>query len=264
MKPLEQEEKVRKILERKFKTRLIKRKLSIGVRSDNSPIFHEFDIVSVNKDFEFDRKLVGEVKSDKFGSENGYRTTRFCRMVTACMYLQKIKAKRRLLVLTDKEFFNRFRKDVDGVIKDIDIVHISVISGKSNLKIANVPKINKEISRRDIMRKQNWLVEDNLVALYIAVHKYRDLRYGLKEIRSIIPHKGFSMRIQQFVAIHTCEKGLKLDLKSPSNKGSGLVSGLKSPLLKELYKIFKDFEQKRFAKFINLVLDVKSKVKFSD
>jgi len=101
------------------------------------------------------------------------------------------------------------------------------------------------------MRKQNWLVEDNLVALYIAVHKYRDLHYGLKEIRSIIPHKGFPMRIQQFVAIRT--KGKK-----------GLKSGLKSPLLKELYKIFKDFEQKRFAKFINLVLDVKSKVKFSD
>ena len=60
------------------------------------------------------------------------------------------------------------------------------------------------------MRKRNWLVEDNLVALYIALHKYKDLKYELKEIRKIIPHKGFPMRIQQFVAIHMRgRKGLK-------------------------------------------------------
>jgi hypothetical protein len=251
MKPLQQEEKVREILERESKTKLIKRKLSICARSDNSPIFHEFDIVSVNKDFEFDGKLVGEVKSDKFGSENGYRTTRFCRMVTACMYLQKIKAKKRLLILTNKEFFNRFKKDANGVIsKDIDIVHIPAISDKPISKIANESKVTKEISKRNTMKKRNWLVEDNLVALYIALHKYRDLNYGLKEIRSIIPHKGFPMRIQQYIAIHTGGK-------------KGLNAGLKIRLFRELYEMFKDFEQKSFARFINLVLDVKSKVNFT-
>ena len=131
MEPLEKEEKVRKILERKFKTNLIKRRLLISTRSDSSPIFHEFDIVSVNKGFEFDGRIIGEVKSDKFGNESGYRTTRFCRMVTACMYLQKIKAKKRLLILTDKEFYDRFKRDADGLIsKDIEIVFVSVGSGK--------------------------------------------------------------------------------------------------------------------------------------
>ncbi len=98
------------------------------------------------------------------------------------------------------------------------------------------------------MRKPNWLVEDNLVALYIALHKYKDLKYGLEEITKIIPHKGFPMRIQQFVAIHT--RGKK-----------GLRSSLKSPLFKEIHGIFNGFGQKRFAHLVNSILKVKSKVK---
>ena len=46
------------------------------------------------------------------------------------------------------------------------------------------------------MRKRNWLVEDNLVALYIVLHGYKELAYNLEEIEEIIPHKGFPMRIQ--------------------------------------------------------------------
>ena len=95
--------------------------------------------------------------------------------------------------------------------------------------------------------KRNWLVEDNIVALYIALHEYVDLNYGLEEIEEIIPHKGFPMRIQQFVAIQT--KGKR-----------GLDAGLKSPLFKLLYDVFKDFDQKNFAKLINSILEVKSKV----
>lgn len=94
MKPLEKEQKVRKTMERKLETTLIKRQLLVGTKADGKPIFHEFDIVSVDETFEFDRNIMGEVKSDKFGSENGYRTTRFCRMVIACMYWQKVKQKR--------------------------------------------------------------------------------------------------------------------------------------------------------------------------
>ena len=96
-------------------------------------------------------------------------------------------------------------------------------------------------------KKRNWLVEDNLVALYIALHKYKDLNYKLKDIEKIIPHKGFPMRIQQFIAIKA--KGRR-----------GLNSGLKSPLYKQLYNIFKDFNQKNFAKLVNSILKVKSNI----
>ena len=97
------------------------------------------------------------------------------------------------------------------------------------------------------MKKRNWLVEDNIVALYIALYEHKDLNYELEEIKEIIPHKGFPMRIQQFVAIQT--KGR-----------AGLDAGLKSPLFKQLYDIFKDFDQKNFAKLVNSILEVKSKV----
>ena len=97
------------------------------------------------------------------------------------------------------------------------------------------------------MKKRNWLVEDNLVALYIALHGHKDLSYQLEEIREIIPHKGFPMRIQNYIAIDT-------------NGRKGLNAALKSPLFNEIYEIFKDFRQKKFARLVNSILEVKSKI----
>lgn len=97
------------------------------------------------------------------------------------------------------------------------------------------------------MRKRNWLIEDNLVALYIAVHGYSRLNYDLDSIWEIIPHKGFPMRIQNYKAIHTQGK-------------QGLNAGLKSPLFNELYDIFAGFEQSKFARLANSILEVKSKI----
>ncbi len=97
------------------------------------------------------------------------------------------------------------------------------------------------------MRKRNWLVEDNLVALYIALHGYEKLEYNLEEIQEIIPHKGFPMRIQNYRAIQT--EGRK-----------GLDAALESPLFNELYRIFENFEQDKFARLVNSILKVKAKV----
>ena len=92
---------------------------------------------------------------------------------------------------------------------------------------------------------RNWRVEDNLVTLYIALYKYKDLNYKKKEIEEIIALAAVQMRIQQFIAIKT--KGRR-----------GFKSGLKSPLYKKLYKIFKNFNQQEFAELVNLILEVKS------
>ena len=97
------------------------------------------------------------------------------------------------------------------------------------------------------MRKRNWLAEDNLVALYVALHKYKNLDYDAKEIRRIIPHKGFLMRIQNYRAIDT-------------NGKQGLDAGLKSPTFRKLYSLFRQFPQKRFAEFVNLILTAKSEM----
>jgi len=88
------------------------------------------------------------------------------------------------------------------------------------------------------------LVEDNLVALYVALHEYKDLRYELEDIERIIPHKSFGMRIQNYIAIDT--EGRK-----------GLRAALTSPLFNELFDIFKDFSQENFARLVNSILDVR-------
>jgi len=91
------------------------------------------------------------------------------------------------------------------------------------------------------------LVEDNLIALYIALHEYKDLRFKLEDIKRIVPHKSFEMRISNYIAIDTRGK-------------EGLDAALKSPLYNGLYDIFKDFAQKKFARLVNFILSTKSKV----
>jgi hypothetical protein len=90
---------------------------------------------------------------------------------------------------------------------------------------------------------RNWRVEDNLVTLYIAKHKYKNLKYESEEIEKIISHKGFDLRVKNFGFIVT---------------GKGLSAGGPAESWKQLYNIFKDFDQKKFAELVNLILKVKS------
>jgi len=90
---------------------------------------------------------------------------------------------------------------------------------------------------------RNWRVEDNLVTLYIALHEYKDLNYKLEEIEEIISLAEVHMRIENFKAING--KG-KFDAGGPAQSW------------KDLYNIFKDFNQKKFAELVNLILKIKS------
>ena len=91
--------------------------------------------------------------------------------------------------------------------------------------------------------KRNWRVEDNLVALYIALYQYKDLNYKKKEIEKIIALDAVQMRIDNFKFIA---------------KGKGLSARGPALSWKQLYEIFKDFDQKKFAELVNLILKVKS------
>ncbi len=86
------------------------------------------------------------------------------------------------------------------------------------------------------MNKRNWLVEDNIVALYVALHKYEDLNYDLEEIEKILALRAVPMRINNFKYI---------------DGQSGLSAGGPAPSWKQLYSIFKDFDQKKFAELAN-------------
>ena len=95
------------------------------------------------------------------------------------------------------------------------------------------------------MTRHNWLVGDNLVTLYIALHEHEDLYYELEEIEKTLALKAVPMRISNFKYIDGQRE---------------LSAGGPAPSWKQLYNIFKHFNQKRFAELVNLILEVKSRI----
>ena len=121
------EEKVKKILEREFKTTFERNKpIRVGRNSDGEIKTHRFDLVSI------DGKIVVEVKSCKFKNKrtqkSGYTTTRKWRILGDCFYLTRAKGvKRRLMVLTNKEIYTQFKNDMDGLLDPkIEIRYIPI------------------------------------------------------------------------------------------------------------------------------------------
>jgi ABC-type microcin C transport system duplicated ATPase subunit YejF len=108
MKPYSIEKLVREKLGEMFGTKFRKNKLITGYDSRKRPQLHEFDLISENMD------IVGEIKSGK-------RTrTNYNLALVDCLYLGKIKGKTKLMIFTDKELYEYFKDNSEGVIsKDI-------------------------------------------------------------------------------------------------------------------------------------------------
>jgi len=105
---------VRKKLEEIIGVLLPKRRLVVGYDAKGFPKTHEFDLVSD------DGKIVGEIKSSKSISETSYKAA-----LVDCLYLAKIRANRRMLVLTDEEFLRYFKRRAGGLISpEIDVMLI--------------------------------------------------------------------------------------------------------------------------------------------
>ena len=87
-------------------------------------ISKEFDLVSD------DNKIVVEVKSYKLGNVStkkaGYTTTRKWRLIGACVYLEKVKAKERILALTNKELHEQFMKDAQALFPTVAIRYFKI------------------------------------------------------------------------------------------------------------------------------------------
>lgn len=95
--------------------------------------------------------------------------------------------------------------------------------------------------------KRNWTIEDNVVALYIALHGYAHLQLGQSDIKGLIGHKGFQMRVQNYRAIET-------------QGGEGLNAGLNSPTFNALYQLFRPHNREWFSNYVNLVLETRLKL----
>jgi len=103
--------------QKRFYTKRKDRTLIIGYRSNGEEIKHEFDLVAE------DKSIIGEVKSDKY-TKKAHSNTRLPRMLGACRYLELVKAKKKLFILTNKEMYEVIKHDLDGLINpDIEIIY---------------------------------------------------------------------------------------------------------------------------------------------
>lgn len=117
------EAKVREILGNKFKVKfrvkLKERELEIGKKKNGDPLTHCFDLVSPNQN------IIGEIKSYKFKNKNtkksGYNTTRKPRLLADAFYLERVRAKKKLLVLTNAALYNEFNQAFGRILKKVKI-----------------------------------------------------------------------------------------------------------------------------------------------
>ena len=98
-------------------------------------------------------------------------------------------------------------------------------------------------------RKIKWTIEDNVVALYLAIYNDQGLKYKTNEIEKIISNtlfhkKGFRMRIQNYLYIVSAGKE-GLDAGHPDG----------FPPYKELYDIFKSLGPDKFRDYVNMILE---------
>lgn len=126
MKPCSIEKLAREKLGEMFGTKFRKNKLITGYDSNKRPQLHEFDLVSNDMD------IVGEIKSGKCTRTN------YNLALVDCLYLSRIKAKTKLMIFTDKELYEYFRDNSEGVIsKDIRAILVLPYANSKQIPLEN-------------------------------------------------------------------------------------------------------------------------------
>lgn len=92
---------------------------AVGKKDDGTSRQHMFDLVAENG------TLVGEVRT--YTIEGSSRPAgKFAHCYAACLYLYRARARRKLLVLTDHAFWSRFRREGEGLIEGIEVIHVPI------------------------------------------------------------------------------------------------------------------------------------------
>jgi len=111
------EETAREWLQKKYDASFSKRNLEIGSKSNGKPAMHNFDLVSE------DNQIVAEVKSHQLTKSGNIPSGKISDTYEACFMLEKISAKKKLLILTDPKFYEIFKRYSEGKIpKEIEIL----------------------------------------------------------------------------------------------------------------------------------------------
>lgn len=110
---------VRKRLEEQEGMALPAARVAVGKKSDGTQRQHLFDLVAENG------TLVGEVRT--YTIEGSSRPSgKFAHCYAACLYLYRARARRKILVLTDRAFWSRFRREGEGLIEGIEVIHVPI------------------------------------------------------------------------------------------------------------------------------------------
>jgi len=100
-------------------------------------------------------------------------------------------------------------------------------------------------------KKVNWLIEDNVVAMYLAMCGDSELSCNTTEITEIIANtvaikKGFLMRIQNYRFIVTDGK---------EGLDAGYPDGYKK--YKDLYNLFSTYQKDSFRDYVNMIISLR-------
>lgn len=110
---------IRKVLSKKFNTNLEEKNVLLeGINGK-----YRFDLVSS------DGEIVGEIKSYKYELPSGGRpSAKIAHASEACLFLMHAKnAKRRLLVFSEKEFYEHYRKERQGQLAEHNGIEIILV-----------------------------------------------------------------------------------------------------------------------------------------
>jgi hypothetical protein len=110
---------VRRRLEAQEGMALPAARAAVGKKPDGTQRQHMFDLVAENG------TIVGEVRT--YTIEGSSRPSgKFAHCYAACLYLYRARARRKLLVLTDHAFWSRFRREGEGLIEGIEVIHVPI------------------------------------------------------------------------------------------------------------------------------------------
>lgn len=111
---------VRRRLEEQEGMPLPEGRVPVGKKADGSPRQHMFDLAAENG------TVVGEVRTYTLGESGGRPAGKFAHCYAACLFLYRARARRKLLVLTDRAFWSRFRREGEGLIEGIEVIHVPI------------------------------------------------------------------------------------------------------------------------------------------
>jgi hypothetical protein len=139
--------------------------LKVGTKSDGTSAMHSFDLVSE------DNQIVAEVKSHRLTKSGKTPSGKVSDTYHACSMLEKLNAQKKLLILTDSDFFELFKRYSDGKISSkIELVLLNMDNERRSSK--SMPKTYSKVE--DVSSEnsefgsfwselQSWLMEKRTI-----------------------------------------------------------------------------------------------------